>query len=205
VFKSWGGTGAPAKSFTWDGRSDKGELVESATDYPFVFTVSDVLGNSARVEGAISVDVLVIRDGDRLKIKVPSIVFRPNGADFNGLDADTVANNTKVIKRIAQILNKFKDYGILIEGHANSEGKIGGYSAASIASEETKELLPLSTGRAELVKKLLGDNGVDLRRLSTKGMGSSEPVVDFKDAQNRWKNRRVEFILIKNQGAGGAQ
>jgi outer membrane protein OmpA-like peptidoglycan-associated protein/flagellar hook assembly protein FlgD len=205
LFKSWGGTGAPAKSFVWDGRSDKGELVESATDYPFVFTVRDVLGNSAKVEGAISVDVLVIREGDRLKIKVPSIVFRPNGFDFNGLDADTLANNMKVIKRIAQILNKFKDYAILIEGHANSEGKIGGYSAASIASEESKELLPLSTGRAELVKKLLSDNGVDARRLSTKGMGSSEPVVDFKDAQNRWKNRRVEFILIKNQAAGSGQ
>lgn len=205
IFKSWSGTGAPAKSFVWDGRSDNGELVESATDYPFVFTVHDVLGNAARVEGSISVDVLVIREGDRLKIKVPSIVFRPNGADFNGLDSVTVGNNMKVIKRIAQILNKFRDYGILIEGHANSEGKIGGYSAASISSEETKELLPLSTGRAELVKKLLGDNGVDTRRLSTKGMGSSEPVVDFKDAQNRWKNRRVEFILIKNQAAGGAQ
>jgi outer membrane protein OmpA-like peptidoglycan-associated protein/flagellar hook assembly protein FlgD len=201
LFKSWSGTGAPAKTFLWDGRSDKGELVESATDYPFVFTVSDVLGNSTKVEGAISVDVLVIREGDRLKIKVPSIVFRPNGFDFNGLDSDTLANNMKVIKRIAQILNKFKDYAILIEGHANSEGKIGSYSAASIASEETKELLPLSTGRAELVKKLLSDNGVDSRRLSTKGMGSSEPVVDFKDAQNRWKNRRVEFILIKSQAA----
>jgi outer membrane protein OmpA-like peptidoglycan-associated protein/flagellar hook assembly protein FlgD len=205
VFKSWGGSGAPAKSFVWDGRSDRGELVESATDYPFVFTVHDVLGNAATVEGVISVDVLVIREGDRLKIKVPSIVFRPNGADFNGLDADTVANNSKVIKRIAQILNKFRDYGILIEGHANSEGKIGSYSAASIASEEAKELLPLSTGRADLVKKLLGDNGVDQRRLSTKGMGSSEPVVDFKDSQNRWKNRRVEFILIKNQGGGASQ
>ncbi len=205
LFKSWGGTGAPAKSFIWDGRSDKGELVESATDYPFVFTVRDVLGNSAKVVGEIAVDVLVIRDGDRLKIKVPSIVFRPNGADFNGLDADTVGNNAKVIKRIAQILNKFKDYGILIEGHANSEGKIGGYSATSVANEETKELLPLSTGRAELVKKLLAENGVDPKRLSTKGMGSSEPVVDFKDAQNRWKNRRVEFILIKSQAVGPAQ
>lgn len=199
VFKSWSGTGAPTKSITWDGRSDNGELVESATDYPFVFTVTDVLGNSNKIEGTISVDVLVIREGDRLKIKVPSIVFRANGADFNGLDPETIANNTKVIQRIAQILNKFKDYAILIEGHANSEGKIAGYSAAAIANEEVKELIPLSTGRAELVKKLLTDNGVDPRRLSTKGMGSSEPVVDFKDAQNRWKNRRVEFILIKNQ------
>jgi outer membrane protein OmpA-like peptidoglycan-associated protein len=105
----------------------------------------------------------------------------------------------KVIRRIAQILNKFKGYGILIEGHANSEGKMGGYGAAAIAKEEAGELLPLSTGRAELVKKLLSDNGVDSKRLSTKGMGSSEPVVDFKDSQNRWKNRRVEFILIKSQ------
>ena len=197
VFKSWGGTGAPTKTIVWDGRSDRGELVESATDYPFVFTVRDSLGNSAKVEGEISVDVLVIRDGDRLKIKVPSIVFRPNGADFNGLDAAIVDNNAKVIKRIAQILNKFRDYSILIEGHANSEGKIGGYSAAAISSEETRELIPLSTGRAELVKKLLTENGVDARRLSTTGRGSSAPVVDFKDSQNRWKNRRVEFILIK--------
>lgn len=198
-FKVWSGTGAPPKSFVWDGHSDNGELVESATDYPFVFTVRDVLGNAAKVEGAITVDVLVIRDGDRLKIKVPSIVFRPNGTDFNGLDSVTVDNNMKVIRRIAQILNKFKGYGILIEGHANSEGKMGGYGAAAIAKEEAGELLPLSTGRAELVKKLLSDNGVDSKRLSTKGMGSSEPVVDFKDSQNRWKNRRVEFILIKSQ------
>jgi outer membrane protein OmpA-like peptidoglycan-associated protein/flagellar hook assembly protein FlgD len=205
IFKSWGGTGSPTKSITWDGRSDKGELVESATDYPFVFTVHDTLGNTARVEGSISVDVLVIREGDRLKIKVPSIVFRPNGNDFNGLDQDTLDNNMKVIKRIALILNKFKGYSILIEGHANSEGKIGGYSATAVATEETKELLPLSKGRAELVKKLLSDNGVDPGRLSTLGMGSSEPVVDFKDAQNRWKNRRVEFILIKAQSAAGGQ
>ena len=204
IFKSWSGTGSPAKTIVWDGRSDEGELVESATDYPFVFTVTDVLGNSNKVQGAISVDVLVIRDGDKLKIRVPSIVFRANGADFNGLDADTVANNNKVIQRIAQILNKFKDYAILIEGHANSVGKIEGSSAAAIANEETKELIPLSTGRAELVKKLLTDDGVDPKRLSTAGMGSSEPVVDFKDAQNRWKNRRVEFVLIRNQPPAAA-
>jgi outer membrane protein OmpA-like peptidoglycan-associated protein len=82
---------------------------------------------------------------------------------------------------------------------------MGGYNSTLIAKEETGELLPLSTGRADLVKKLLADNGVDPKRLSTKGMGSSEPVVDFKDTQNRWKNRRVEFILIKSQAAGAGQ
>ena len=199
LFISWGGKGVPAPSIAWDGRSAKGELVEAATDYPWVFVIKDALGNVTRLTGAVSVDVLVIRDGDRLKIKVPSIVFRANFPDFVGLDQETLDRNAKVIKRIAQILNRFKDYRIQIEGHANSEGKIGGYSAAKIAEEETKELIPLSLGRAELVRTLLAENGVDPARLSTMGLGSSEPVVDFKDAENRWKNRRVEFVLIRNK------
>jgi outer membrane protein OmpA-like peptidoglycan-associated protein/flagellar hook assembly protein FlgD len=198
LFISWGGKGMPAPSITWDGRSAKGELVEAATDYPWYFTIKDSLGNVSKVSGKIPVDVLVIREGERLKVKVPSIVFRPNYADFNGLDAETLERNAKVIRRIAQVLNRFKDYKIRIEGHANSVAKITGASAAAIAEEETKELEPLSTGRAELVRKLLVENGVDASRLTVVGLGSSEPVVDFKDAVNRWKNRRVEFVLIKN-------
>ena len=147
----------------------------------------------------IAVDVLVIRDGDRLKIKVPSIVFRANYADFNGLDPEIMTRNEKVVARIAQILNKFPDYRINIQGHANNVGKMLGRSAAKIQAEETKELIPLSTGRAELVRTMLVQNRVDARRLSVEGLGSSEPVVSFTDVENRWKNRRVEFVLIKNQ------
>jgi flagellar hook assembly protein FlgD/outer membrane protein OmpA-like peptidoglycan-associated protein len=197
-FISWGGKGVPAPSIVWDGRSSKGELVEAATDYPYYFSIRDSLGNMTKVQGKLSVDVLVMKEGDRLKIKVPSIVFRANYADFVGLDQETLDRNSKVVKRIAQILNRFRDYRIVIEGNANSEGKIGGYSEAKIAEEEQKELVPLSLGRAELVRSLLVQNGVDQARLSTAGLGSSEPVVDFKDSVNRWKNRRVEFVLIKN-------
>jgi hypothetical protein len=199
VFKTWGGQGMPAASITWDGRSDQGELVQSATDYPFVFTVRDILGNMATVKGAITVDVFVIRDGDKLKIKVPSIVFRANYADFVGLDQATIDRNNKVVARIAQILNKFSSYKIQIEGFANSAAAIEGLGQAAIDREQQQELIPLSLGRAELIKKMLIQQGVDPARLSTAGLGASEPVVPFSDAQNRWKNRRVEFILIKNQ------
>ena len=205
AFASWGGAGAPAKTIVWDGRSSKGELVESATDYPFVFTVKDALGNSTTVEGQITVDVLVIREGDKLKIKVPSIVFRPNGADFQGLDDETIDKNRKVVARIAQILNKFRDYHIAIVGHANSIAKITGMPEAKVLEEEQKELIPLSLGRAELVRQMLVEYGVDQKRLTPEGAGSSKPVVDFADAENRWKNRRVEFILIKNPAAPAAQ
>ncbi|HPE37446.1 MAG TPA: OmpA family protein, partial [Spirochaetales bacterium] len=144
----------------------------------------------------ISVDVLVIRDGDRLKIKVPSIVFRPDFFDFKNLPADVVARNEEVLKRIAAILNRFKDYKIRVEGHANSVAKMTGAGQAAIDREE-REVLDLSLNRAKAVMDKLIEYGVDARRLSVRGLGSSEPVVSFTDAENRWKNRRVEFILLK--------
>ena len=198
-FMLWSGKGMPPLQITWNGKSPKGELVESATDYPFEFSCWDALGNQTKIKGIIAIDVLVIRDGDRLKIRVPSIVFRANHADFIGLDSEIVARNEKVVARIAQILGKFPDYRIRVEGHGNNVGKMLGYSASRIQQEEVNELIPLSTERAEVVRKMLVENGVDPRRLTVVGLGSSEPVVPFTDVQNRWKNRRVEFVLIKNQ------
>jgi flagellar motor protein MotB len=199
LFASWSGKGQPPASIAWDGKSSRKELVESATDYKYRFTATTAKGKTAAASGTVSVDVLVIREGDRLKLKVPSIVFRANYADFVGLQADVVANNERVLARIAEILNKFPGYAIKIQGNANSASKIGKLSAAAIAAEETKELLPLSKARAEYVRDFLVKNGVDPKRLSVEGLGSSEPVVSFQDAQNRWKNRRVEFVLIKQR------
>jgi flagellar hook assembly protein FlgD len=196
-FFTWSGRGKPAERLVWDGRSQKGELVEAATDYPYRLTIIDTLGNQTIVNGSIAVDVLVIRDGDRLKIKVPSIVFRANFPDFKDLPQETVDRNTQVLKRIAEILNRFKEYKIRVEGHANSISKMTGLNQAAIDKEETTELLPLSKARAEAVMQKLIEFGVDAKRLSVRGLGSSEPVVAFTDAENRWKNRRVEFILLK--------
>jgi outer membrane protein OmpA-like peptidoglycan-associated protein len=39
--------------------------------------------------------------------------------------------------------------------------------------------------------------GIAESRITTEGMGASRPIVPFSDLVNRWKDRRVEFILIK--------
>ena len=187
----------------WDGRGNNGELVQSATDYPFIFSVTDELGLKSEVAGIISVDVLVIKIGDVLKIQVPSIIFRSDNADFkgkdevdNGLEQSVIDNNIRVIKRIAEILNKFPDYTVRIEGHANN--------ISNTEAEETSTangnipLVPLSEARAEAVKEMLVEFGVAGNRLSTVGMGGRQPVVPWEDKDNWWKNRRVEFILNKN-------
>lgn len=189
IFWKTGGTNKITERIVWDGRSLKGELVQAATDYPFTFTVKDSVGMVSVVRGYIPVDVLVIRDGNQLKIAVPSIIFRENAADFNGLDQGIVDKNVQVLKRIAEIINKFRDYRIQVEGHANN--------VTGTQKEEETELIPLSRERAQAVREFLIRNSVDGSRLSTVGMGGTKPVTERADRENWWKNRRVEFILLK--------
>lgn len=211
VFWQIKGNSSITERIVWDGLSNtqknaKGyaERVQSAMDYPYTFTVSDNLGMTSVVKGVISVDVLVIRDGNVLKMAVPSIIFRSDNADFKtskevarGLDPAIAANNERVLKRIAEILTKFKDYKVTIAGHANR--------LTDLEAEETEDnmrqwgpaLIPLSAKRAEFVKDYLVKKGINANRLSTVGKGGTELVVDYKDKDNNWKNRRVEFILEK--------
>ncbi|MGN0730246.1 FlgD immunoglobulin-like domain containing protein [Treponema sp.] len=202
------GKTAITKRIVWDGRGNNGELVQSAEDYPFEFTAYDDLGMSSTFEGVINVDVLVVRDGDKLKMQIPSIIFRSNEADFGvrtvdangniikpGITQAQADNNARVMKRVAEILKKFKDYKVTIVGHANR--------VSDNSAEETepgvwgKALIPLSEQRSEYVKTQLVKIGVSSSRLSVVGKGGTEPVADRKDPSVNWKNRRVEFILEK--------
>jgi flagellar hook assembly protein FlgD/outer membrane protein OmpA-like peptidoglycan-associated protein len=194
-FVSFAGKGVPAERIIWNGLSDSGELVQAASDYNFVFTIRDQLGNARTVQKLIAVDVLVIRDGDKLKIRIPSITFPPNSADLSKVaEADKAAKNDWVLQRLAVILNKYGTYNFRIEGHANQEYW---QNPARAAREEKEELAPLSLARAEAVKNGLVRLGLKAERISVAGLGGSSPIVPFSDMENRWKNRRVEFILLK--------
>ncbi|MDR3341503.1 MAG: OmpA family protein [Treponema sp.] len=193
VFYRIEGTGNPPARTTWNGRSAKGELVQSAMDYPFTFRAEDDKGNVSTLDSKIGVDVLVIPSEDGLKIQVPSIIFRAEEADFIGLPRETVENNNRVLRRIAEILNKFRDYRVRIEGHANRTE----LSDTEATTEEESELQPLSERRARAVINRLVEFGVSRSRMSAVGMGGTKPIVVYTDRDNVWKNRRVEFILIK--------
>lgn len=192
-FISFKGRGRPSERIIWDGRSMKGELVQSAEDYTYIFTVSDILGNRRTVEGEIPVDVLVVRDGDRFKIQISSITFKPDSAEYND-GGDLKEKNEKILARIAEILKKYSSYKILIEGNAASTKY---YNQKLAEKEEIEELQPLSLQRAETVRGSLISLGIARGRLDVEGKGGTNPVVPHSDLENAWKNRRVEFILIK--------
>ena len=200
------GTSTITERLIWDGYSDSAELVQSATDYPYVFTATDSLGMTSKVEGFIAVDVLVIRVGNVLKMQIPSIIFRADKADFvgkdkdakYGLDEDVITNNERVLQRVADILNKFKEYNVVIEGHANNLSNTEEEETATVLNGKPNiPLVPLSKDRAEYVKQRLVKYGVNESRLTTDGKGGRYPVAPSTDRNVSWKNRRVEFILQK--------
>lgn len=198
------GTTDLQEKIIWDGKSSRGEVVQSATDYPYEFTVADSEGLSSTVRGFVKVDVLVIREGGRIKIQVPSIIFRSDAADFKttaelaqaadydgtsqGLDQRTLENNVKVLSRISEILKKFRDYTVTIEGNANN---------LSGSQEEEDEVKLLSEQRARYVRDWLVKDGVYAANLKAVGNGSKNPATLSTAIEDRWKNRRVEFILKK--------
>jgi outer membrane protein OmpA-like peptidoglycan-associated protein len=192
LFSEWSGQGSLPEKIVWDGRSASGELVQSASEYPFKLTVADVHGNSSVFEGLIEVDVLVIREGANLRVQVPSIVFGSNSGGFDGLAPEVSAANDMILRRIAQVLNKFNTYRVRVEGHANPTAR-----TEKERRQEQAELQVLSEARAKAVVDYLVNLGVERSRLSYFGIGAARPIVGIDDRDNWWKNRRVEFLLEK--------
>jgi outer membrane protein OmpA-like peptidoglycan-associated protein len=137
-------------------------------------------------------DIKIIQDSDgNLRLQVTSVVFRANYADFTGLSDKTIQNNYETIRRVAELLNKHKNYMIIIEGHANPTTPEGGDR-----ERERYTLIRLSQQRALKVMEELGKLGVSYKRMTVSGRGSAGTVIPYNDKTNNWKNRRVEFILI---------
>ncbi len=188
-FAAFSSDSPPEKAFYWDGRDIEGNLVEAAQDYSFSLKVRDALGNTTSQYGVIPVDVFVINEDGKLKIRISSIHFAPNKADLFTGDTTTDKKNASILDRVAETLGKFPQYRVRIEGHA--------VNLSNTEQEERAELEPLSLSRAESVLQALVERGIDQARLEAWGRGGREPIVPHYDTDTRWKNRRVEFILLR--------
>ncbi len=194
-FRRFSGRGNPPRRLWWDGLADDGELVQAATDYEVVAQLTDVNGNVGEGRGTSSVDILVMVDGDRLRIRISTIQFAPNTPDLFRSEPEQLDANLDTLRRLAQILNRYQDREIIVEGHAAHvflEGE-------AKEREQRLELLPLSNRRAIEVMQALIILGVDGDRMEPIGYGGLYPVVPHADRPNMWKNRRVEFLLVRPQ------
>ncbi|EDZ63206.1 protein containing OmpA/MotB C-terminal domain [Sulfurimonas gotlandica GD1] len=89
-----------------------------------------------------------------------------------------------IIEKYADFLNNYSSYSAKIIGYTDSKGS---------ANYNQK----LSEKRANAIKSMLLEKGVPADRLSSVGMGESNPVADNSTKEGRAQNRRIEAELTK--------
>ncbi|AUC76367.1 OmpA family protein [Olleya sp. Bg11-27] len=94
------------------------------------------------------------------------------------------ANSTNQIENVASIMKAYPKVNILFRGHTDNTGSVEGNKA-------------LSASRALSVKNKLVEMGVVATRISTKGMGSIDPIADNTTPEGRSKNRRIDVSVEK--------
>jgi len=109
--------------------------------------------------------------------------------DFDKWDIRPAAE--PVLTQVAEVINKYPNAAVLIEGYTDSKGK-DSYN------------LKLSDRRAASVKDwLMKKGGVGNKNITTKGMGEADPVAPNENPdgsdnpEGRQKNRRVEITVKK--------
>ena len=103
--------------------------------------------------------------------------------EFEVDKANLTPKGKDIVNRVATILDKYPGVKITIEGHTDSDGK-------------AEYNLKLSQDRVDTVKAELVKAGISADRLKAVGYGETKPLVPNDSAENKARNRRVEFKVI---------
>jgi outer membrane protein OmpA-like peptidoglycan-associated protein len=87
--------------------------------------------------------------------------------------------------KLAEILQKYDDTNILVEGHTDATGT-------------EQHNMDLSLQRSSSVATFLSFQGVDRNRLNAMGYGELQPIATNETTAGRQQNRRVEVAIWAN-------
>lgn len=90
------------------------------------------------------------------------------------------------LDKLIPVFNNYENTNIIIYGYTDNKGKV-----------EYNQVL--SEKRANSVKKYLIENGIQVAKIETKGLGINDPISTNETQEGRSKNRRVEFAIVANE------
>lgn len=110
-------------------------------------------------------------------IQLENIYFDLDKADF-------LPRSYPELGKLIHLMKSYPSMEIEIHGHTDNQG-----------SEEYNQ--QLSFDRAKAVAEYLNQNQISQHRTKYKGFGPSQPIADNDTEEGRKRNRRVEFLIVK--------
>ena len=130
----------------------------------------------------------VLSEQDRLRRTQENLqVILANDVLFDSGSATIQAGGRNKLRQLADVLNRYPRETVQIVGYTDSRG-----------TEQSN--LDLSQRRAHAVAEELTANGVSSSRISTRGLGASDPMATNATPEGRAQNRRVVITVTPDQG-----
>lgn len=192
---------------TWQGMDNtkKGAVIGTGGGAAAGAAIGKAAGNTAlgAIIGAAvggTAGVLIGKKMDNqaeeIKNEVPNATVERVGEGINvtfnsgvlfGFDkSDLTSTAQSNIRELAEVLNKYPDTHVRVEGHTDDTGA-DAYNYS------------LSERRAKSVANYLVGQGVSSGRVQTFWYGETQPKVANDSEANRAQNRRVEFSIFANE------
>ena len=114
-----------------------------------------------------------------------NVLFTPGSAELRGGTLGANNETRQSFQKIADFLQFYNPYKLIIEGHTDSDG-------------EKVLNLDLSQRRAEAVRQaLIADHDfIDDGLLDAVGYGESRPIADNVNEEGKAQNRRIEIVVV---------
>jgi outer membrane protein OmpA-like peptidoglycan-associated protein len=116
---------------------------------------------------------------ERIQLEEGKVVLFETNSD------KLLPESNMILDEIAGIMSEETSIKIRVEGHTDDVG-------------DDKKNLDLSKRRAASVKAYLESKGIAADRVSSDGCGEKSFITDNKTDEGKQKNRRVEFVILKD-------
>ena len=172
------------------------ELMEIPESADTQITIEDITGLRSRAQSLLKSLTRFVQDSsqrDDISTRILNgkvIVSIKGKALFNSGEAFLNSEAISIFDEIIKILDDYPEYNINIKGHTDN---------IPISTAIFPSNWELSAVRATTVLKHMISKGVHPQRLTATGYGDVMPLVPNTSEENRAQNRRVEFVLEKNE------
>lgn len=128
--------------------------------------------------------VYVYTEGERIIIRIKGTILFPSG------DVQLFEDAMPIFDDIRYLFEKYADYNIDIKGYTDNQ---------PITTARFPSNWELSAVRATTVLRFFIDQGIDPSRMSATGYSELFPIASNETIEGRAQNRRVEFVLEKEE------